>query len=297
MSYEYIGFSAALLSAASWALGSILFKQISETVSPFGVTLAKGFIGIILLGTVYLFEGIFSVSLNAVIVLTISGIIGIAIGDTLFFASLKNLGPKTQVIFFMFGNIMTAVFGMIFLKEFPSSMQWIGIMITLIGVASVLWSKIFSYSTNVSTGVKGAVFGVLAMVCFSSSLVIAKDVLDEISTIGATFYRITSGTIGMAMYGFLTNDVKDWIKPFRNNGKMVLFFIGSVSVVMFGGFWLSLVAIKYVNIGVASALNATEPLFVLPLAYFILKEKISRIEIFGAVITVLGVVLLTINPM
>jgi len=37
-----LGMSAALGSAASWAIGSILFKRIGETVTPFGMTLSKG---------------------------------------------------------------------------------------------------------------------------------------------------------------------------------------------------------------------------------------------------------------
>ncbi|UZJ37230.1 MULTISPECIES: DMT family transporter [unclassified Prosthecochloris] len=293
MDLKIIGIVAALVSAASWALGSILFKRIGENVSPFGMTLAKGIIGMVLLGVVYYIEGISFISLNVFVILVISGLIGIAIGDTLFFASLQSLGPKTQVIFFMLGQILTAVLGMIFLKEFPTVVQWIGILVTLSGVVGVLWLKIFSSSANVSTGLKGVIFGLFAMLCFSASLILAKDALSSISTIGATFYRIAAGTVGMMVFGLMTNNMKDWMAPLKKDIKMITFFFISVFVVMFGGFWLSLVAIKYVNIAVASTLNATEPLFVLPLAYFLMKEKVHRVEAIGAALTVVGVFLLT----
>jgi len=295
MRTDLIGIYSALLSAASWALGAILFKKISENISPFGMTLAKGLIGCVLLGIVYYIEGISMLPTNVLIILFVSGVIGISVGDTLFFASLRNLGPKTQVILFMFGQVITAILGIVIFMEYPTPVQYAGISLTLIGVSSVLWTKIYSSSSNISTSIKGVVYGLLAMILFSLSLILVKSVMDEISTIGATFYRILSGTVGIMAFGLFGNQIKDWVTPFKGDIKMILFFVMSVTIVMFGGFWLSLVAIKYINIGVASALNATEPLFVLPFAYFIMKEKIEKIEIFGAVCSVMGIFLLTIN--
>lgn len=295
MRTELIGIYSALLSAASWAMGAILFKKISENVSPLGMTFAKGIVGCVLLGIVYCIEGFTTLSSHVLLLLFVSGIIGISIGDTLFFVSLKNLGPKTQVILFMFGQIITAIFGIVIFSEYPTLIQYLGIALTLVGVSSVLWSKIYSSSSSISTSIKGVIFGLLSMLFFSFSLILVKSAMGEISTIGATFYRILSGTIGVTLFGLFGNKIHGWMTPFKNDIKMIPFFIMSVTIVMFGGFWLSLVAIKYVNIGVASALNATEPLFVLPFAYFIMKEKIEKIEIFGAVCSVIGIILLTLG--
>lgn len=291
MSFKILGIMAALISAFSWAIGSILFKKISETASPLGMTLSKGVIGFFLLGAVYYLEGVSAMPYNVFISLAVSGIIGIALGDTFFFLSLKDLGPKTQVVFFMLGQIITAVLGMIFLNDIPTGLEWAGIFVTISGVALVLWKKIFSDTDNTSTGIKGIIYGVLSMLCFSVSLLLAKDSLQHVSTIGATFIRVISGTVSVLLFGMFTNKVGDWITPFRNIKSFAYLFM-SVFVVMFGGFWLSLFSIKYVTIGVASALSATEPLFVLPLAYILLKEKISIYEIVGALLSVFGVILI-----
>ena len=63
----------------------------------------------------------------------------------------------------------------------------------------------------------------------------------------------------------------------------------------FGGFWLSLVAIRYADVSIASTLNSTEPLFVLPLAAFFLKERISFRAVLGSVATVAGIALLVMK--
>ncbi len=294
MNLGIIGIAAALTSAASWALGSILFKKIGEKVSPFGMTLTKGILGIILLGIAYALYGFEFVPLNAAGMLFISGIIGIAVGDTLFFAALQYLGPKVQIIFFMLGQVMTAILGLLILKEMPLLLQWIGIAVTLIGAATVLWKKIFSDSVNQKTAMRGVIFGLLAMFSFSISLIIAKQAMITVSALSAVLIRIGAGTFGILVYGLLKRKVRIWLVPFKDI-RMVVFFFVSVCIITFGGFWLSLVAIKSLDIAVASTLGATEPLFVLPLAFIIMKERIALVEVIGAILTMCGVVIIIIG--
>lgn len=294
MNTDILGISAALMSAASWALGAIMFSKIGESVSPVAMTFAKGVIGIVLLGIVYIYEGVAPVSSEVMIILLISGLVGISLGDTLFFMSLRDLGPKTQIIMFMFGQIVTAVLGIIIFKEYPTTLQYFGILLTLIGVSIVLWVKIKSSSSEIKTNIRGIAYGMLSMIMFSSSILFVKSTMSEVSTIGATFYRITASTVGVLLFGLFGGKVKGWVAPFKGDIKMVLYFVMSVAIVMFGGFWLSLVSIKYINIGVASALNATEPLFVLPLSYIIMKEKVAMSEIMGALFTMSGIIIIAL---
>ena len=291
MSQQIIGILAALTSAASWALGSILFKKVGEKVSAFGMTLTKGIFGIVMFGLIYAVNGFRPVPANVAILLLISGIVGIAIGDTLFFISLQNLGPRIQIIFFMMGQVVTAFLGILLLHEIPKPMQWIGIFITLGGVAVVIWKKIFGAENHRRTGVRGILLGLLSMLCFSTSLIIAKGAIMSISTLDASFIRISSGTLGMLIYGLGSRKIVDWLNPFQDMHTLVYFFL-SVCLIMFGGFWLSLVAIKFLKIAVASTLSATEPLFILPLTFIFLKERITAAEIIGALLTMGGVVII-----
>jgi drug/metabolite transporter (DMT)-like permease len=291
---EIIGIIAALTSAAAWALGAILFKRIGETAMPFGMTLTKGAASVVLLGLAYAVTGIEFISLRSVVLLVISGIIGIAVGDTLFFAALQDLGPKVQIIFFMAGQIITALLGLLILREMPELIQWCGIFVVLAGVMTVIWKKYLADVKNAKTGMRGIIFGLLAMLSFSFSLVIAKEALASVSTLGAVFIRMAAGTLGVLVYGLFTRQIKAWINPFLNM-KMLGLFSAAVGVVTFGGFWLSLVAIKHLDVVIASTLSATEPLFVLPLALIMLKERITPTEVIGAFLTVCGVVIIILG--
>ncbi|MCX7825925.1 MAG: DMT family transporter [Verrucomicrobiae bacterium] len=290
-----IGAGAALLSAASWAVGSILFKRIGERVSPFGMTLSKGVVSLVLLGTAVLFAGFGSLSAKELLLLCLSGVIGIAVADTLFFAALQDLGPKVLIVYFMMGQILTAFLAFIFLGE-TLSMEAIGaIVITLSGIALVLWTKIRAEeAAQARTGMRGILLGLLCMLAMSSSMIIAKPALKSASALVETFIRMAAGTAGMFLFGAATRRLGDWLEPLKDT-RLLLFFIGSVCVVTFGGFWLSLVAVKYIKVATASTLGATEPLFVLPLAAFFLKERIYPLDIVGTLLAVAGIVLLCRN--
>ncbi len=294
MNSTLIGMSAALLSAASWAVGAILFKRLGELASPFGMTLSKGIVSVVLLGVVLIFIGYESIPLHAAGLLFLSGILGIAIGDTLFFAALQDLGPNALIVFFMSGQILTALLAVVFLGEVPPPAVWGGIIITVVGIGIVLWAKILRDDEKRSSGIRGIILGSLFMLSMSVSIIIAKPALDSVSTVWATFIRMAAGSLGILLFGVCTKKVSDWINPFLNK-RMLALFITSVAVVTFGGFWLSIVAIKYVDVAIANTLGATEALFVLPLSYFFLKEKIAPLEIVGTLLAVCGVIVICIN--
>jgi drug/metabolite transporter (DMT)-like permease len=58
------------------------------------------------------------------------------------------------------------------------------------------------------------------------------------------------------------------------------------------GMVLSMQAIKLTQVAVASILTSLMPVMILPISAIFLKENVTLREIFGAVITVLGVSLL-----
>ena len=288
-----IGITAALGSAASWAAGSFLFKRIGEGVSPFGMTLVKGVIGIVFLMAALSFTGSRTIETESVLFLSLSGLLGIAVADTLFFAALQDLGPVTIVVFFMMGQIVTAMMALYWLGEIPSMQTWVGICVTLAGVGAVLWPKFGSNAISKRSGIRGVLLGAVSMLCMSASTVVAKPALESVSTIMATLIRMISGTMCILFFGLATNRIRQWLIPVRNM-RLITLFVFSVAVVTFGGFWLSLVSIKYLDVAIASTIGATEPLFVIPLALVFFNERISLLESLGAVGASIGVVLLII---
>jgi len=291
--YGMLGSFAALASAAAWAFGSILFRKLGDEVSPLGMNLGKGIIGILCLGIVILLIGIEPVSSRTFLLLGVSGLLGIALGDTFFFKALIQLGPRLTILLGTLGPVFTVILAVIFLRESPSFLTWMGIPLIIGGTTWVLWERTprEKIKTGWSSGIK---YAILSALCMSLGIIFAKIGVASCSALQATFIRFLWSVIGLTFWGWVTHELKIWLTPFRNPRLLRLIFF-AVLVAIFGGFWLFLVALKYIDASVAATLNSTTPLFILPMAVFLLKEKISFRAIIGAVVAVGGIILIFIG--
>jgi uncharacterized membrane protein len=237
-----------------------------------------------------LIVGLEPVDPASLVMLSISGIIGIAIGDTLFFQALNTLGPRLTVIVGTLGPVVTVAMAVILLGERPSMLSWSGIFMVIAGVTWVVLESL-PEDGSVKDKRSGVKYALLATVCMSSGIIFAKLGLKEGSPLQATFIRLAAGIAGLAILGAAKGSLGLWLKPFTSPGILKSAFF-SVFVVIFGGFWLFLVSLKYIDASIAGVLGSTEPLFVLPLVSLFLREKVSVRSIVGSVIAVAGVVLI-----
>ena len=290
-SLEVIGFVAALASAASWAFCTVMFDRIGKVIPFAGITFLKGTFSIILMAFLTMFMGGFtSLTLEEGFYLALSGIIGIAIGDTLFFRSLQDLGAKVQVLYFMLGQIVTMFLSFLVLNEVLTLWQYIGALILLIGILIVTWGKQEDHPNKR----RGIIGGFLSILCFSVSTIMVKIYIGHIDVVTATFYRMVFGTIVVLFVGVTSKKIVTWVSPLRDRKILALFLI-NVIVLTLGGFLLSMLAIKNISVSLASILSTTEPIFVLLFAWLINKEKATRNELMGAVITILGLLMIILN--
>lgn len=288
--YVTFGSLAALTSAFTWALGSILFRKLGDKVSPLGMNLGKNIIGILYLGVILLLLGIEPMSNREFLLLICSGLLGIALGDTFFFRALIYLGPRLTLLLGTLGPAVTVILAVLFLKERLSLLAWIGIILTMGGVTWVSWERSprEEIRKNRTSGIR---YLLLSILCTSIGIIFAKIGVSSVSALQGLLIRFLGGTIGLTLYGGVSRQLRNWLIPFKDP-RLLRFILFTVFIVVFGGFWLFLLGLKYIDASVATILNSTTPLFVLPLAAFILKEKISIREIIGATVAVSGVALI-----
>ena len=288
---EILGIIAALGSAASWAFATVVFDRLGKVVPYAGITFLKGFFSIILMLMLVVIAGDFkTVSPHDAVVLVASGIIGIAVGDTLFFKSLQDLGAKMQVLYFMLGQIVTMLLSFLLLGDVLTLEEYTGAMILLCGIVIVTWGRQEDHP-NKSRGIIG---GFLSILCFSVSTVMIKFTEDDIDIVSASFYRMLAGTLIMTLFGLTTHKMKSWITPLRDYKTLALFLL-NVVVITIGGFILSMYAIKSISVSLASILSTTEPVFVLLLAYLINHEKVSKRELIGTAVSIIGLLIIILH--
>ncbi|MBL1277475.1 MAG: DMT family transporter [Ectothiorhodospiraceae bacterium] len=294
-SLHFLGAIAALGSALCWALAAILFRRIGNTVSAFGMNLGKGivatiFLLILLFGSFVFTEGapaIASVDNQSLLFLALSGLVGICLGDTLYFATLIRLGPRVTLLMGSLIPVVTALAAILMLGERISLLAATGLGLTIIGVAIVLWDKAPDNSTPVQWKA-GIGFGMLFVLLESAGIILTKMGVQEVPSLEATFIRQTVAIAGLTFWGLAAGNLLGWLTPLKDPKTRRKIIIAALIGALLGT-WLSVLALKHTHASVAAALNSTSPLFVLPLAAYMMKERISRKAIMGAAMAVVGI--------
>jgi drug/metabolite transporter (DMT)-like permease len=288
-----LGIFAALGSAASWAVGTLLFKGIGEEFSPMAMTFIKSCLGLLLLAGALFFAGWTPVRSLPLGWLSLSGLLGISLGDTFFFAALRRLPAHQLIILMLLAPVVTLFMAFCFLGERPAIICWLGIILVLGGVTLTFKGKIEVDQQARQRGL-GLLFGVLSVLSMAASIIIAKIGLQDVSALEGTFLRLLFGFAGMLVVGLSRKEVKSWVAPLAQAG-LGWRFLMAVIVVTFGGFWLSLAAIKQLDVSIANTLLATEPVFALPLAVIWLREQATGTAVIGAIVALCGAGILAFN--
>lgn len=285
---QWAGIIAALGSAASWAFATVSFDRLGKLIPAAGMTFYKGLFSLLLMLALIIFTGGFdTLSTRDFIILALSGIIGISIGDTLFFRSLQDLGAKVQVLYFMLGQVVTLVLSFLLLGEVLTTKEYVGATILLCGVIIVTIGQQEDHPNKL----RGIIGGFASILCFSFSSIMVKVAIADVTVPTATFWRMFFSTVAVMGIGLISNQLSNWSKPFKKPGTVLLFLV-NVVVVTYGGFLLSTFALKYITVSLASVLSATEPVFVLILAFLINHEKVKGREIIGAFVTISGLLII-----
>ncbi|PMB11844.1 EamA family transporter, partial [Fischerella thermalis CCMEE 5282] len=141
MSFQ--GEIAALSAACLWAIASVVYSRLGERIPPLQLNLMKGIVAIaLLLLTIVLSSELFpSIAPIPLSLILLSGVVGIGFGDTVFFASINNLGARRALLMGTLAPPMTAIGAMIFLQEQLNLSAWCGILLTILGVAWVVTER------------------------------------------------------------------------------------------------------------------------------------------------------------
>lgn len=226
-----------------------------------------------------------------------SGIVGLVFGDALLFQAYVFVGTHIAMLIMSIVPIISVLMAWIFLGEALSFVKIGAIIITVIGITMVVLQprneKEDSEKTlnrrNYKLGILCAIGGAFGQ---AFGLIIAKKGLGgDFSGLSATLIRVLTGTIVLWIFTALRGQTTFVVSKLKHR-KAALFMTGAAFGGPFLGIWLSMVAIKWTYIGIASTLMALPPILLLPVTRWVFKEKIALLSIIGTVVAVAGVALI-----
>jgi drug/metabolite transporter (DMT)-like permease len=297
---HYTGELAALMTAFMWSFTSIFFTLASRRLGSYWVNKFRIPMAVIFLAiTLFIATGRLlpnGLASGAIFYLALSGIIGLALGDTCLFRSFVILGTRLTLLIFTVSPIIAALTAWIILGEKLGLMAVIGIGITLAGIAWVTVERNSQTAVNdyADKGSKtvGILFAIGGAACQAVGLVLAKAGLNlGLDPLPATFIRMLTAAVAIWLFSLFTGDIVKTMEKLKDKRALWLTLGGAVCG-PFLGVWLSLVAVKNTEAGIAAAIMATVPVMVIPLVIVVYKEKVSFRAFWGAVFAAGGVILL-----
>jgi len=235
-----------------------------------------------------------NISSSQIVNLGISGIIGLALGDTFLFKAFQEIGARISMLIMSLAPAIAALLAYIFLDEKISMIGVVGIIITISGVSLVVFEKGASASEKLVPTTAGIFYALLGAIGQGVGLIFAKMAFNESEINGfvAADIRIIASIVLLLPLAIMTKRFKSPIRMYNDDKKA--FYLTAVGSVFgpFLGISFSLIAVEYTDVGVAATIMATVPILMLPLVKFIYKETLSWRAIIGAFIAVGGVALL-----
>ncbi|NEP61913.1 MAG: DMT family transporter [Symploca sp. SIO2G7] len=286
---------AALGSACLWAVATIVYGRLGRSYPPIELNLFKGVIAIALIILTLLLsnEQLQSLNFSTYALLILSGVIGIALGDTARFASLNCLGPRRSSLMETLAPPLVAIIALIFLQEKLTITAWCGIFVTVIGIAWVVTEQVPNSTVKQEQLFKGIGFGFLAALSQASGAVISRAVLTQttISPLLSALWRLIGGVVILLLLtGLFRRKVSPQLPSLPSRQSLgAIFFAALIGTYL--GIWLQQTAFKFTTAGIAQTLSATSPLFVLSIVVW-MGEVVSLRAILGVLVAIGGVALL-----
>jgi drug/metabolite transporter (DMT)-like permease len=225
--------------------------------------------------------------LSAIVLSVVSGVLGIAAGDTLYFRALNTLGAGRMGIVGNFYSPFVIVLSFVFLDERLNALQLIGFALVSGGVLIVSSHDPQQRLTPAMLR-RGAMYGVSAILLMAIAIVMVKRVLEAQPLLWIVLLRLVGGLAGMlAIFAWRREPLPI---PGRTATKLrwplllLAAFLGQyVSMVL----WMA--GYKYAEASVAAVLNESASVFIVLLAALFLREGLDARRLTGVACTLSGV--------
>jgi drug/metabolite transporter (DMT)-like permease len=288
---NYVGEICALATAFCWAVTSYAFTSATRKIGALQVNVDRiTLASIILFLIIIIFNINFNLSFYQVSNLVISSVLGLVLGDSFLFKSFQMIGARLSVIIMALVPVLSSVLAFFFLNELISVTGMIGMIITIAGILIVVLEKREDRKNHFSLKGRGVSYGILGALGQASGLIFAKFAFQdgELNGFTASFVRLFSASVILLPLVIAFGKYKKPLDVYsKNPGTIKLMIAGTI----FGpvlGITLSLIAIAYAKVGIASTLMATMPVIMLPISKFYFKEELNWKSIIGAVVAVVG---------
>ncbi len=288
MPYELIAVSAA----ACWALAGVVSVQPARELGTLAFNRIRLFT---VLPTLFVAALLFghgeAPSPESILLLVLSSIAGIVIGDAAVFLSLVRLGPRKTNLLYTTHSPMTVILAFFLLNERPGLLDFAGIVLVVAGIFLALSTagRREQHHWEIPQGsvVAGLGFGLLSALGQALGTIIAKPVMQQgVDIWTASCIRV--GVAALCLQLLYHSGVRALRVETGVDARMLLrIFLSGLLAITLGATFL-LLALGTGDAGTVAVLTSLTPVIILPMLFVVTRQLPSLAQVCGAVLAVLG---------
>ena len=295
-----IGELAALGAAVSWAAAPILYRKALSKTSPISANIVRCVSNaVVLLLILVVIGGVGALArlpLEVVVAVSVSGVVGLGVGDTLYMYGLKSVGVSKAVPLAATYPLFSLLWAVL-LGESVVLPAVVGALVILLGIWLLSREKWDVNGAEANGSFKGVVASLATAVVWSVSVTLmgVAVTLSGTSSLDANFailaLRLAPLSVFLLAFSPLLDRERGFLKMKRST--LILLLVGGL--VANGVGWL-LMNISFLNTVESQAIpiSSTTPLFSALAGFAFFREKATTANVLGAVSVVAGVSLIFI---
>jgi drug/metabolite transporter (DMT)-like permease len=297
---SFAGEAVCLFTALLWAVAVALFRGPVLAHGARAVNLVKLLLGAALQGLTVLALGqahvLTAASTRTILLLAVSGVIGLTLGDTALFGSVARLGVHRTLLLQTLAPIFAALMAWGWQGELPTSLEMTGAAVILAGVALVVAPGRGQAPTPAPAGavtplLAGVLLGVLAALGQGVGLVLAKEGMVEMPVVPASFVRLAAAAIGLALLTATPARVMQ-VRKLVAAPVLLRRVVPATLLGTYVALFLMMLGIALAPAAIAATLLSVSPIYGLLIDTFVHKQPVTARGLTGTLLAVAGVAIL-----
>ncbi len=267
-----IGIFSAFGATLSWTYACSIWRTQTYIYKPIEINFLKNVFAFTIFSPVILSLN-YSTNIKYFLVLILSGIIGIGLGDTFYLKSLNLIGTRKTLSIEALSPLIAAIAGTLFIDENLNIIKWIGILIVSFALVKIIRKKSYLVDENSkfiisNNSLDKYIYSFLSVLCAVIAALLSRFVLlaSDLTPILTTEIRLFGSIIFLSLITKLK--LKSFIKNFDRKEKSK--FMISVLMGTNVGIFLQQIVFQTLPLGIGWTLLSTSPIFSL---FFTKKEE------------------------
>lgn len=297
MAETMIGELAALGAAISWTVSALFYRKALEEASPISANIIRltltGSILLLLLVFLGKLTVLTTLPLELVLLASASGIIGLGLGDTLYFMSLKWIGVARAVPLTCIYPLFSVLWAVFLVGERITLAVVLGAVVIVLGILFLGQDSQANTTDTRKALIVGMVIALATAAVWSVSITMMDVAVKESPDIDHALIINTIRVITVAAVLLASSPIIDKKLGFLKVRKrtVVALIAGGIAALGVGWFFLSY-SFTVTSQARAVPISSTTPLFSTLAGILLLREKVTAHNVFGSIMVVVGIFLL-----